>query len=462
MLTKPSIKALSIISLLASLLVGLVVVSSAQSIPGERTANEPDMLSLSSEDLVVLMADDAISQADPVLPPVNFSRRETNQTSNTIIVVNYMDAATTWDLNPQAKTAFQFAVDIWETQIDSPVNIVVNAYWTPLGANILGSAGPYSVIRNNASLPRAATWYPIALANALAGTDLNGSNPEIIAQFNSTRDNWYFGTDAITPNLYYNFATVVMHELGHGLGFLGSMSKIGSIGEWGYAASLPSPTNPLVYDHFTENSAGQGLLSFPNFSNLLGDQLTSNALYFDGPNANAANGGSRVELYAPALWQSGSSYSHLGESFNGTINALMTYSLSKGETNYNPGPAMLGIFMDMSWTGIFIYQPPGFLNVPDQLLLVNESRPNALDLAAYTVLGTSTANELTYSITNSPDVNAGVTLLGSTISINPTLNWKGSTQVDMAITDDTGSDNGSFKVIVADVLYYTHLPAIRR
>ena len=39
------------------------------------------------------------------------------------------------------KAAFQFAIDIWESLLDSPVTININANWTNLGGSTLGSAG---------------------------------------------------------------------------------------------------------------------------------------------------------------------------------------------------------------------------------------------------------------------------------------------------------------------------------
>jgi len=460
-------KTVQIISLMTCFLLSMVATSAAQHARAQSTLlagkiNNPDSRTLAPADLVLLMADDQVSQYQPVPPPPNFSRHQPDAAASATIVVNYIDAPSTWDLAPQAKTAFQFAVDIWETQIDSPVNIVVDAYWIPLGTGILGSSGPYSVVRNQAGFPQPATWYPIALANAVTGTDLNASSPEIVAQFNSSYTNWYFGTGAITPTTDYNFASVVLHEIGHGLGFLGSMNKDLTVGEWGYSASLALPVNSFIYDHFTENGVGQSLLSFPNFSTILGDQLTSGALYFDGPEADAANGGNRVALYAPSVWRSGSSYSHLAESFNGTPNALMTYSLSRGETNYSPGPVMLGILQDMGWTSSLVYQPPTFLTLPGQLLLMNESRPEALDLAAYTKPGTGGSNNPTYSLTHTSNSNAGVTLSGSMISIAPALNWVGSATVDVAVTDGVGSDSASFNVVVAEQLFSLNLPVIAR
>ena len=460
-------KTAHIVSLMTCLLLSMVVTSWAQHAQAQNTLSpseikNTDSLTLTSADLVRLIADDQVSQSQPVPPPPNFSRRQPNAAASATIVINYIDAPSTWDLAPQAKTAFQFAVDIWETQIDSPVNIVVDAYWIPLSTGVLGSSGPYSVIRNQAGFPQTATWYPIALANAITGTDLNGSSPEIVAQFNSSYLNWYFGTGAITPSTDYNFASVVLHELGHGLGFVGSMNKALTVGEWGYSASLPLPVNSFIYDHSTENGAGQGLLSFPNFSTVLGDQLTSEALYFNGPKAVAANGGNRVALYAPSVWRSGSSYSHLAESFNGTPNALMTYSLSRGETNYSPGPVMLGILQDMGWTSSLVYQPPTFLTLPGQLLLMNESRPDALNLAAYTKPGTGGSSNPTYSLTHTSNPNAGVTLSGSMISIAPALNWVGSATVEVSVADGVGSDSASFNVVVAEQLFFLNLPVIAR
>ena len=57
-----------------------------------------------------------------------------------------------------------------------------------------------------------------------------------------------------------------------------------------------------------------------------------------------------MPLYAPSPWSDGSSYSHLAESYNGTPNALMTFSLANGESIHSPGPVTLGIMKDVGWT----------------------------------------------------------------------------------------------------------------
>lgn len=281
-----------------------------------------------------------------------------------------------WD--PAAQAAFQYAVNIWSTQITSSVPIEINACWKPLGSNVLGSAGPVNFYRDFSGAPRSGTWYPVALANALAGKDLDvndgydsdndGLDPdaEISANFSSTFSSWYFGTDGNTPVGKYDFVTVVLHEIGHGLGFLGSMlvddginnannpvECIGVSGQgcWGLGSGFP-----FIYDRFAEDGNGVSLLNtgtYPNPSTALKNALTGQVgggVYFDGPNANAANGGARVKLYTPLSWSQGSSYAHLDEIFNGTPNALMTYSLDKAEAIHSPGPVMLGIFKDTGWT----------------------------------------------------------------------------------------------------------------
>lgn len=253
----------------------------------------------------------------------------------------------------EAQTAFQYAIDIWETKISSPVTIRVDAYWEPLGTGVLGAAGPNDFLSNFTNAPRANTWYPAALANKLTGTDLEPSNPDIVAQFNSTFSGWYFGTDGQAPLGKYDFATTVLHELGHGLGFIGSLEVVGAQGQWGVFGGQFT-NSPIVLDRFAVNGAQQSLIDtghFPNPSTALKDQLVGGSVFFAGTNADAASGGSHPRLYAPSPWEDGSSFSHLDESAYpaGDPDALMTPILNDGESIDDPGPIALGIFRDIGW-----------------------------------------------------------------------------------------------------------------
>ena len=85
----------------------------------------------------------------------------------------------------EAHTAFEYAVDIWENFITSPVTIEIRATWTPLEPNVLGSAGPMEAEANFNGAIFDNTFFPIALANKLAGSDLS-AEVDIQARFNSS------------------------------------------------------------------------------------------------------------------------------------------------------------------------------------------------------------------------------------------------------------------------------------
>jgi len=210
-----------------------------------------------------------------------------------------------------------------EQLINSNQAIVVDACWrSDLAPDILGSARATDFRQNFTNAPIANTGYPMALANALASSDLNGSISEITVNFNSTFS-WYFGVDANTPASQYDFASVVLHEVGHGLGFAGlgrvdtgnNACGTSTIGD---GCIAPSGT-PQAYDRFTEDGNGTRLLNYGNPSAALGNALTGNAggVFFDGANASAANG-ARVPLYTPRVWEQGSSYSHDDDLLIGT------------------------------------------------------------------------------------------------------------------------------------------------
>lgn len=253
----------------------------------------------------------------------------------------------TSDWNADAQAAFAYALDIWESLIVSTVPIVVDACWSPLGSNVLGSAGAVNIVRNFDGAPQSDVWYPIGLTNAITRMDQNGSSSEIMANFSSQFSNWYYGTDGNPAFNQYDFVSVVLHEVGHGLGFAGSMTVDGNSGE-GYYGYF---NNPYAFDPFTENRGGVNLVnSYGSGTVALGNQLTGGNLYFDGAAVRAANGGNPAQLYAPETWAQGSSYSHLDTTFDGTDHALMTHSIANGEAIHDPGEITLGLFSDMGWT----------------------------------------------------------------------------------------------------------------
>ncbi len=296
-----------------------------------------------------------------------------------------------------AQTAFQFAVDIWEQHITSAITIEVVANWTPLASNVLGSAGATQLFGNFPGAPVINTFYPAALASSIANSDLTAGH-DINASFNSTFANWYFGTDGNPPGNQFDLVTVVLHELGHGLGFFGSMNVdngsgtqecdgVSGNGCWALASN---PTIPFIYDRFAEDGPGTSLINtgtYPNPSAALGTALRSNNVHFDGPNVTAILGG-RGPLYAPGTWVAGSSFSHWNESSfpANSPNSLMTPMFATGESVHSPGPATCAHFDDVGWT----------LGIACTILVANE--PQAT-IAEGVTLGSAYPNPFTNDAT---------------------------------------------------------------
>ncbi len=260
----------------------------------------------------------------------------------------------------EAKNAFEYAVNIWEKFINIDVPIQVNAYWKNLNqflnrdaSGILGGAMPYDFEINFPGATEDNTYYPISLANHLAGEDLNGDEAEIVVYLNSNlglkpneensenESEWYFGTDGNTPNEKYDLPTVILHELVHGFGLTDDIY---------YDNGKVSHGN-TIFEKFIVNGDDTSLSEFPNNSKELRNQLTSENLFFNGANAIEANGGEKPKLYAPSRWEYGSSVAHLDEKTypRDDKDALMTPNFASGETIHNPGAITLGILEDLGW-----------------------------------------------------------------------------------------------------------------
>lgn len=279
----------------------------------------------------------------------------TTATTRTKFIVKYNG------FSPAAQRSFQAAVDIWAALIDSPVPIRITATWRDIpspsgGGTILGQASPADFTRNFPGQQRSGTWYPIALAEKIASQELNSVNdPDITAEFNSSAP-WYLGL-AAPPSNQFDFTSVVLHELCHGLGFtssfrvpINSNGTVGNTGSWGFGTG-----SPFVYDHYLENASSQQLLSTTNFANnstALKTQLTSDNLFFNSPTA-ITKGGEKPRIYAPITYEGGSSISHVNDATypSGNINSLMTAGASLREVIRDPGPLVKGMFADMGWKG---------------------------------------------------------------------------------------------------------------
>lgn len=324
-----------------------------------------------------------------------------------------------WDIRcytfPEAaKTAFNAAANVWANILTSDVPITINACWASLSGGTLGYSGGGPLRRDFTGATRSNTWYSGSLANALYGSDLNPSSFDMHITYN-TNFTWYYGTDGNTPVSQYDFMTVVLHEICHGLNFSGSMRYSGGSGSWGYGTGYPN-----IYDVFMRDGSGTQLIdtgSYPNGSAALGSAVTSNNIWFHGTQAMVANGNQRVKMYAPSTWRSGSSYSHLDyATFNNTSNQLMVYAVSAGESVHDPGAVTKGLLEDLGWPSSSLCPPcPG-----GAVVLNGDTFPSGETCAC---TGTT------------------ISLLNVTVQNNATANFTASTSI--TVGSGTTFENGS-------------------
>lgn len=272
-------------------------------------------------------------------PPEGFSKGP--KSGSAVIEVVYMG------FPENARIAFDYATGIWASLLRSDVKIRITAEWTSMTEqSVLGSSSPTSYYRGDfIGALRPDAYYSVSLAEKIAGTELNETADfEISLKFNSAAS-WYFGLDGQATSTTYDLVTVVLHELCHGFGFSDSFNTNETLGTYGINGA------PVIYDTFVEDSYGRKLTDdgfYTNPSASLLTALTSGNLYFSGP-LTRRYAGSRQALYAPGVWDPGSSISHLSETATQQYNALMTPFIAKGEAIHDPGMLTMSLLGDLGW-----------------------------------------------------------------------------------------------------------------
>ena len=304
----------------------------------------------------------------------------------------------------------QAAVDVWAENFESKVPIHIEATWGRSSSySILGSARPGSYFSNFVGAPDPTLWYPSALANALAGSDLDGDNPEMIITVNSLAD-WYRGGGVGPSKSEYDLQSVILHEIAHGLGFLSTNSYDDFFGY----GSIDQPT---PFDAYIQTGDGRRLSDLPSPSLELGEALTSK-LVWSGINGIVANGGVKPLLYTPQKYDDGSSISHLDEATfdNSGKNSVMSPNLEAGEVFHDPGPLLLAMMQDLRAkppVGIAVGTPQIVRNAEalnsDSGAIVKFDPPanfRAAQITSYAVKNDVTGAEK--SFTNSPALITGL------------------------------------------------------
>jgi len=221
--------------------------------------------------------------------------------------------------------AVEFAAATWANLLGSDVPIRVEVRFDSMGGTessaSLGLGGAGSVFRDFAGAPRPSTWYPSAIADLLAGTDLDPSGPDVVLTFNSDTDgdvvlgtsHFYYGFDASPPTGDVDFVSIALHELAHGLGlqtFL-DLDTGGKLLGFDDAYMLHLELHGATPPDFPSMSDAQRLQAF-----------TAGALvHWTGPSADAAgvsltagvDPSGHLEMYAPDPPLPRSSLEHLDD-----------------------------------------------------------------------------------------------------------------------------------------------------
>ncbi|MEA5425956.1 T9SS type A sorting domain-containing protein [Arcicella lustrica] len=274
------------------------------------------------------------------------TRKSSSQASN--FQVFYEQGS---NLSTEVKAIFEKAAATWANALNSDVPIKILVRWRSLATGVLGSAGASTYYRNFPGAAKAGTWYPIALAEKMARKDLNGEDQaDIVATFNSDRTDWYTGESTPT-RLQYDLYSIVLHEFGHGLGFIGTFGANETVAGWGSGSFVGSAG---IFDNFIVNSTGVSLIdstTIDNFSEALRKEITGGKLFLNSPSATKANANKQAKLYAPTTYSAGSSIYHVDQATYriGDPNALMTPSIAAGELTRDLGPIILNFFADMGW-----------------------------------------------------------------------------------------------------------------
>jgi hypothetical protein len=145
-------------------------------------------------------------------------------------------------LGEQRKAALQAALDIWAMRLDSAVPLRIGLRFSDLGCSAAGMAGPTDWAEGVAGMPLADASYPSPLIAARTGLRPGNTTLDLVVQFNSALpdqpcfqaivpDGLWYGLDRYQPSplTAYSFLDLALHEIGHGLGFVGLVQTDGTM-----------------------------------------------------------------------------------------------------------------------------------------------------------------------------------------------------------------------------------------
>ena len=381
---------------------------------------------------------------------LNFTSGFSSDTSVTAV-----DGNNGTTLGAQRKLSFIKAAEIISEQVTSAVTIIVEANFTALSCTTnsatLGSAGASANLSISSSPPTGIlvnTFYPIGLYNAITGSDASGAHDDIDANFNSdigdadclASSSWYYGfSDASGTEI--GFTTVLLHEMTHGLGFASLVDP----SDGSQTSGLDDIFSANLYDNVTGLSWNDNSQTDQNRED---SAISVDDLLWSGTNVNTnaigllTNGfndvdtdgnfesGDKVEMYAPASVESGSSVSHF--TTDATPNELMEPSYT--DSLYSLGLALY-LLEDIGW-GIVEPNNSPTITAVDQT--TNEDTAKVVDASGWG--SDADSDSLTYTVSSCPaNITCAIDSDGQNLTLTPDDDYNGATNT-VTIQVDDGND----------------------
>lgn len=247
----------------------------------------------------------------------------------------------TYAFNETQKGAIRFAFQAWSDRLTAMMPIHLTLGFAALGGGTLAEASSSFVSDGQYA-------YPLTVYNHIQGEDAYPDDPDYGITFNSNYA-FHYGTNDVCPSGYIDFATVLLHEVTHGLGFTDTLYSDGT-----YLLGLPSLWETCLY----YNGSRLNTLT----ASQRAAALTSQALYWDGTAAKEANGGTRIQIYAPSTYAPGSTASHWDTGV--TFTTFMKYAIGTGTQIRTINEREVGALEDVGWA---VAPPPSDDPVTDDV-----------------------------------------------------------------------------------------------